>query len=91
MKGIPFKAIAATGLLEAAALMLYLYETPPEFSTSVFAVAIIGEFYCGYTIYKSWQDSGKEFLPFFRSNISFFNSTNSVTEVPPRVDPIYQS
>ena len=76
----PFAKIA---LCELTGFLLYLGDAPLELFTPVAALAILGELHYGHGIYQSWKKSGVDFLPFLRSNASFFS--HSPDPVAPRI------
>ncbi len=80
MKNVPLKPFGVAVLLDAASIMLYLYEAPTELTASVWALAFIGELHYGGTIYHEWQKTDEGFIPFLCSNLSFFSQNSSAKQ-----------
>lgn len=76
----PYAKIA---LCELTGLLLYLGDAPIELYTPVVALGLLAEIHSGHGIYQSWKKSGVDFLPFLRSNASFFS--HSPEPVAPRI------
>lgn len=74
------KPFGVAVLLDAASIMLYLYEAPTELTASVWALALIGELHYGHAIYHEWQKTDQGLIPFLCSNLSFFSQDSSAKQ-----------
>lgn len=86
------KPIATVLLMESASLTFYLCDISPEITQCIYALTFICEAYYGHALYKAWQNSGKDFVPFLKSNLPFFNGEpNRISLDVPAAQPLHSA